>query len=121
VQAEVVMTHQERQVLERAAAPDVVLTWAAHDDTRFVRLLTPQGCPLLTKPGGVPTCSVHAVRPMRCRTYGCFRINVETEPVPRNEAETLINILRSRDFKRQAVQMERKGQRWGLTHGWPTS
>jgi Fe-S-cluster containining protein len=121
VQAEVVMTHQERQVLEQATAPEVVLTWAAHDDTRFIRLLTPQGCPLLTKPNGLPTCSVHAVRPMNCRRYGCFRMDVVHEPVPRNEAETLINILRSRDFKRQAVQMERKAQRWGATRGWPIS
>jgi Fe-S-cluster containining protein len=120
VAGEVVMTHAERGEIERAVLPPIAdaLAWAPHADARFTRLLMPQGCPLLAKPDGVATCTVHAVRPMNCRKYGCFRMDVDRELVPRNEAETLINILRSRDFQRQAVQMERKAQRWGASHGW---
>lgn len=113
------MTHAERAEVERAVpSPARATTWAPHADARFTRLLTPQGCPYLGHVDGQPTCTVHAVRPTNCRRYGCFRMDVTREPVPSNEAETLLNILKSRDFQRQAVQMERKAQRWGVSHGW---
>lgn len=118
---EVVMTHAERAEIERAvvtAPTSVALLWTSHPDSRFTRLLTPLGCPLLDTSGAQASCTVHAVRPMNCRRYGCFRSDVTTQPVPRNEAETLVNILSSRAYKRQALRMERHAQRWGATRGW---
>lgn len=115
------MSHAERQEIERAvsASTAAVLAWHPHADPRFIRLLTPGGCPLLARDGAQTRCTVYAVRPTNCRTHGCFRMDVTTEPVPRTEADRLINVMRSRDYQRQAIQMERKGQRWGATRGWP--
>ena len=48
------MTHAERMELERAA-PEAALLWSDHADSRFIRLLTPGGCPLLHMDGDLAT------------------------------------------------------------------
>lgn len=114
---EVVMTHAERSALETAAPPPTVrLAWAPHADSRFVRLLTPGGCPLLAFEDGLAVCTVHAVRPYNCRRWMCGRETVE-EPV--DLAPVPLRVLRSRDLRRQYAVTQRKAQRWARAHGWP--
>lgn len=110
---EVVMTHEERVEIERAVPPGVVLSFASHDDSRFTRLLAAP-CPLLKD----QQCSVYAVRPYRCRTWGCFRDDYSQPPemVPIPAA-----MLKNRSNRRQALMMERKARRWGWAHGWDES
>lgn len=103
------MTHQERSEIERRVPSTVVLSWRPHEESRFVRL-TAKPCPLLDG----NQCSVYDVRPFNCRRYGCLRKDVTTEawvegpPVPQ-----------TRDDRRTLVVLQRHGQRWARSHGWP--
>lgn len=110
---EVVLTHAERAEIERAAPSGVVLSFLPHADARFVRL-TAKPCPLLV--GNL--CAVHAVRPMNCRRWGCFRDDLseppEMVPVP-------AKALATRENRRRFQMMERKAQKWGRAHGWEAS
>lgn len=109
---EVVVTHAERALMERAAPSGLALTFAAHRDPRFARLLAPHGCPLLS--GSM--CSIYQDRPVNCRRYGCGRKDVTYERVNPSQAIPA-RFYTDRPFRRQMQLMERKAVQWGVKHG----
>jgi Fe-S-cluster containining protein len=116
------MTHAERMELERAA-PEAALLWSDHADSRFIRLLTPGGCPLLHMDGDLATCTVHAARPYQCRRFGCFRKDVTAEPYEEGGPLGCFNlsdrIAESLDAHEAYRAMQKRAQPWALAHGWP--
>lgn len=113
------MTPAERLEIECAVPPPMAaaLSWAPHADGGFLRLLTPGGCPLLSKDDtGRAVCTVHAVRPYNCRRWGCYRSDY-TQPADM-AGPVPVTVLRTRDLRRQYARMQRKAQRWAVTHGW---
>lgn len=106
------MTQSERTEIERAVPSGVVLSFVTHEDSRFVRLMA-HPCPLLTSED---RCAVYAVRPYNCRRYACGREDVTAEPFDASPVPA--RFYADRDFRRQAVRIERKAQRWADAHGW---
>lgn len=108
--------------MERAA-PDAALLWSAHVvDGRFIRLLTPGGCPLLRMDGDVATCTVHDVRPYQCRRFGCFRKDVTTEAYEDGGPLGCVNlsdrIEQSLDAHEAYRALQKRAQPWALKMGW---
>lgn len=103
---EVVMTHAERSEIERAVPSGVVLSFAPHDDPRFVRLAAGP-CPLYDAQGH--TCTVYEVRPYNCRRFACMRTDY-TQPYTVGP--------QTRQDRRQLVVIQRHAQRWARSHGW---
>lgn len=104
---EVVMTQAERAEIERVASPNVALSWRAHAESRFVRLIA-QPCPLYDAAIG---CTVYDVRPYSCRRFACVR---EDYREPYDWRERTLN----REQKRRLIVIQRHAQRWARAHGW---
>ncbi len=94
------------------------LKWANHEDSRFVQLVGDPACPLLVTVDGTPTCAVHDIRPYNCRRWGCFRTSPE-ESFDNQDVKD--RIAGNRDYRRQAVLMQRRAQKRALQHGWDPS
>lgn len=124
------MTHAERAVIEHALAPSPSapsLSWAPHASEHFVRMLTPGGCPLLTRDAdGKSACSIWEHRPTTCRTFLCGRVEgerYEGEPaIPelgmtgcKNLSDRLGQSLRFLEFYKSHVRRQRG---WALEHGY---
>ncbi len=119
------MTPQEA-IEVRDARPDLTLRWYQHPDPKFV-YLRGQPCPLLRMDGQLAVCTVHHVRPYNCRRFGCFRPDPATEPYEAEPLDldrgrlgcaNLSDRLGNRAVRRAYAKMQRKAQRWALTHGW---
>lgn len=127
---EVRMTWSERAAIERADPTSATtLSWVPDPDARFTRLHA-HPCPLLTRDAeGRAACSIHAVRPLVCRTFQCGRVDVKREPFESEPVHHALGLtgcgnltarlqesLRFREsYRTNAVQELR---RWGLTHGY---
>jgi len=118
---DLVMTHAERAELERVTS--LPLQWKPHAVARFVRLVSPTGCPFVTfTPQGEAACSVYEVRPYNCRRFGCYRPDPLTEPYEaggplgcRNlsdRVETSLTVYTS------YAALQRHAQPWARAHGW---
>lgn len=103
---EVVMTHAERDEIERAVPSGVALSFHAHADPRFVRLAAAP-CPLYD--AETRRCTVYEVRPYNCRRFACQRTDY-TQPYTQGP--------QTRADRRQLVVIQRHAQRWGRSHGW---
>jgi len=66
-------------------------------------------CPLYDAETG---CTVYAVRPYNCRRFACLRAD------PTHTPFTGAGIPETRAERRQLVQIQRKAQRWAVTHSW---
>lgn len=115
---EVVMTTQERAVLEAVVPEGTALKWSTTPDSRFVSLKAGP-CPLLARDArGSTFCTVYAARPYACRRWGCFRDDcsqpVDLSPVP-------LHVLKDRNLRRQYARMQARAMPWALAHGWDRS
>lgn len=120
---DVVMTKEEAGLLKGAVDPAqwATLLWKPVEDG-FVALMAAP-CPLL---GADNRCTVHAVRPYNCRRFACLRVEGEAfEPEPLDLARgrfgcaNLSDRVRdSRDARRFYAKIQRKAQRWAMSHGW---
>ncbi len=116
---DVVMTKQEWAGIQ-ARRPDAPLP-TPHKDARFVEYVGT--CPLLTEK---KQCSVYDVRPMNCRRFGCFRPNVNVEPLTYDRGgvgvlscvNARVRFYENKEVRKQALRMEKKAQKWGSKHGW---
>lgn len=121
--SDVLMTHAERDEIERAAPPGVVLSFREHEDSRFVRLAA-HPCPLLARDAtGKALCSVYAVRPYNCRRWGCFRPSPENEPLEPDHgflgcANARERWGQDRRVRYQLRKLQREAQPWANAHGW---
>lgn len=116
----VVMTPQERDVLLTAVTPEraATLTWIDWPKNGMVALKAAP-CPLLN--GNL--CSVHPVKPMNCRRWGCFRPDPTIEPLEPDHGFlgspcTRERFYASRGVRQQMQAMQKKAQKWGRRHGW---
>ncbi len=101
---EVVLTHAERDEIERVVPSGVALRFEPHADARFVRLLAGP-CPLYQN----KSCLVYDVRPFNCRRFACQR---EDYAQPYDQGP------QTRQDRRQLVVIQRHAQRWARSHGW---
>jgi len=101
---EVVMTHAERDEIERVAPSNAVLSFTPHADPRFVRLRAAP-CPLYRE-----GCTVYPVRPYNCRRFACQRTDYLTQAWDQGP--------QTRQDRRQLVMIQRKAQSWARKHGW---
>ena len=117
------MTLEEASLLKERRAD---LKFYAHLDKRFV-YLDGKPCPLLRMDGTVATCTVHDIRPYNCRRFGCFRPDPATAPYQAEPLDlhnlrlgcaNLSDRLPNRAVRRAYAQLQRKAQRWAVTHGW---
>ena len=121
--SDVVMTHAERDEIERAAPSGVVLSFTPHEDSRFVRLAA-SPCPLLQRSeDGKARCAVYAVRPTNCRRWGCFRPSPEEvmswDHGYLGAANVRERFGQDRGVRAQLRRMERTAMaEWGHAHGW---
>ena len=117
---EVLVTPAERERLERVSTAP--LTFVPHANRRFLRWLTPGGCPLLVD----NQCSVWHDRPTTCRTFMCGRVEGEayegqaTVPVLgmsgcKNADDRLRESRRWMDYT--AAHLRRQ-KTWALAHGY---
>lgn len=105
-------------------AKSVVLNIQPMDDPRFVRVLTPAGCPFLDRElDGKAVCAIYEARPYTCRRFQCLRPDPSTEAFEpggpmgcRNLSDRLDQSLHALEFFRSN---QRRAQReWADSHGW---
>ena len=131
----VVMTEQEKEAVVAYAEKElpirrlVQMNWSPGPSSGFVAL-TAGPCPMLEYVGGLPTCSVHPVRPYNCRRFGCMRPVPKLEPLQMAPLSPVLKygnigcvnlrerLLQSRIARRLYAKMQRHAQRWALKHGW---
>lgn len=110
--AAVVMTHQERHLIERRVMRP--LQWEADLHPGFVRLLA-HPCPLLED----GSCSVYDIRPFNCRRFVCGRVGDEKwdggEKACLNLTDRLVQSLDFQEFYRAN---EKRHHEWAKTQGW---
>jgi len=114
----IIMTTQERAVLQANAPHGVELTFEPMPDERFVALHA-QPCPLLNADGA---CTVYAHRPYNCRRFICLR--EPNEPWITAPPDGCVNLDRriTGTGSHQAMafyrSQERRHQPWAIAHGW---
>ncbi len=110
------MTPAERAELERASDRPMVLIDLPDGKVALQPTPGTDTCPLLSDAGD---CTVHAVRPYKCRVWGCFRPTTD-EPFAmavRPDGAPM-RLFISKPVARQAARMQRAAQPWALAHGW---
>lgn len=133
--AEVLMTEQERDVLQAWA--DKNLTLKELGRIKFAVnplgkgfLLQAGPCPFLKWVDAKPECQVRDIRPYNCRRFHCMRPDPQREPMrfgrlrPGEEFGEIgclnlrIRLLQSRVARRLYDKLQRKAQKWGYRMGW---
>lgn len=113
------MTVEEKATLSLHAPPEIPLTFLPTENPRFV-VLKAAPCPLFVFGG----CLVYAHRPYVCRRFACMRPDPKSEPLEMS-IDISVNaedrLIQNRVARRQLVQIQRKAQRWGRSHGWKES
>lgn len=130
----VVMTEQEQQVLQEFADKNFTIKrlgtihWTPAQ-SGFVHLQAAP-CPMLDYINGVPTCSVHPIRPYTCRRFGCMRPDPKSEPLQLAPLSPYLHygnigcsnirqrLLESRVARRMYDLMQRRARQWAIRHGW---
>lgn len=96
------------------ARPDVVPVIVRWHGARLAIAAGP--CPYLSPEG---TCAVYAVRPYRCRIWGCFRTDAQyTDGVIPVAAVLEGRLAESAGVRRAWGRMVDEAAAWGRTHGW---
>lgn len=119
--SEVAMTKEEAEALRPHVDPAIwqKLQWSPGPPSTvgtFI-LLKANPCPLLTTDN---LCSVHAVRPYNCRRFACLRIPGEQFEPDHGEfgCANVRDRIDDRSARRFLAKLQRKAQRWALSHGW---
>lgn len=121
---EIVVTKPELR--EMQAASDRQLHLRPHEDDRFIRVLTPGGCPYLDRElNGDATCSIHESRPYQCRRFQCQRPDPSTEPYEASGPLGCKNLTDRLEQSRYALKFyesnQHRAQPWARAHGWVPS
>src|SRR3990167_4397705 len=113
--SEIRMTHAEADAILAACPGDPErLKWSCREEGWLFLQAAP--CPLLEG----NQCSVHAVRPYKCRQFGCYRAPGEAfDPSgPLGCANLSDRLTQDRETRRAYPLNQRKAGRWALTMGW---
>jgi Fe-S-cluster containining protein len=109
---ELVMTKEEASTLVFHAPSTIRLQFRPIDE-KFVAMKAGP-CPLFL----FHTCYVYEHRPFNCRRFGCMRPDTKAEPFEVSGANMRDRTETNRKARRLAIQMQRKAQKWALSHGW---
>jgi Fe-S-cluster containining protein len=110
------MTRQERIAVLQAAPEGVPSQWRDIDENLVALKAKP--CPFYL----FKECTVYESRPYNCRRFACMRPDPKAEPFELGEGDLCKNFWErfavSREVRRYAALIQRRAQRWALTHGW---
>lgn len=119
--SEVLMTHEERQLIMREMPQGIRTEWRAVNDK--MAALKAHPCPFFI----FNSCVIYSIRPYNCRRFACMRPDPKTEKWEGQEVSERAptgcknaddRFFTSRVARRMLVQIQRKASRWGLKHGW---
>lgn len=112
-----VMTTSEAEALVHAAPREITMQFDRTEEKGFVSLRVGP-CPLFA----FGKCLVYEMRPYNCRRFACMRPDPKTEVFePTGELGCMnleVRVKTSRVAYRLAQKIQRKAQRWAMTHGW---
>lgn len=110
------MTTQEAALLVHKAPAEIKMQFRPVSEGFVAMKAGP--CPLFVFNG----CLVYSDRPYNCRRFACMRPDPKAEPWETDSEFGCKNFTdrfkASREVRRLAVKIQRKAQRWALSHGW---